>query len=667
DGAGVGSEVTVMRGGLSPQLARQVMAARRQIMVQKIAEMEGEIAAAMRRLEDLLRDARHVLVLAPIAPKTREDVRGAAVRLDAGIRWLRRDVWRLKCHRDILAMDVRVDGVEVRELMAAGTGQQSLASPAMAAAGPESARKERAPSLPRLASRSGALLTAARSPPQSPNSPSRSVGRSDRPSTTESIETFMGTDVFQTPPESALDPTHRESYRLPPLQLNVQQQQQQRTDEHRASVSSALLSVSSAGGPGGSLSHASSTSSVRPAHTRGAESWAEIPSPGTREGPIPPTPTAEEREVALLARTTTLASGMEFDGAATVPVPAMPDGKQRSSVRRSLQKTLREAHAQVPGSGAVHRHRKGRESEGTIRSSGGGPGGVGGGSGEGDEAADGTPSLQREKGRFILHGKQASVIQFGGEWPNERMKMRREAWRQSSQSPTEELTPRQGAGGGGGGGRGWEGGEMGTPSTMRGGEESDGLAPESALREDAEAAEAFATAGSRGGRPGSGASGEGEGGLAYFDLSPAWDPESGTRQTAFALAPAQSHDAGAFGADPEMAKRTPVLAPQRGSLVPSDAGTLESSDREDFSLGPRDNRRTALGLPAPAKGTMEPEGLGSARADDGAMAEVGAERGGLAEDPDGESMIMAPIGDEELRRISRQAQTVGVAERVDAQ
>ncbi|KAK3066690.1 hypothetical protein LTR53_016858, partial [Teratosphaeriaceae sp. CCFEE 6253] len=658
DGAGVGSEVTVMRGGLSPQLARQVMAARRQIMVQKIAEMEGEIAGAMRRLEDLLRDARHVLVLAPIAPKTREDVRGAAVRLDAGIRWLRRDVWRLKCHRDILAMDVRVDGVEVRELVVAAS-QQTTAAATTVTAGAESARKERAPSLPRLASRSSALPTAARCPPQSPNSPSRSVGRSDRPSTTESIETFMGTDVFQTPPESALDPAHRENYRLPPLQLNVQQQQQQqqqRADEHRASVSSALLSVSSAGGPGGSLSHASSTSSVRPAHTRGAESWAEAPSPGTREGPIPPTPTAEEREVELLARTTTRASGMEFDGAAAVPVPATPDGKQRSSVRRSLQKTLREAHAQVPGSGAVHRHRKGRESEGTIRSSGGGPGGVGGGSGEGDEAADGTPSLQREKGRFILHGKQASVIQFGGEWPNERMKMRREAWRQSSQSPTEELTPRQGAGGGGGGGRGWEGGEMGTPSTMRGGEESDGLAPESALREDAEAAEAFATAGSRGGRPGSGASEEGEeGGLAYFDLSPAWDPESGTRQTAFALAPAQSHDAGAFGSDREPGKRTPVLAPQRGSLVPSDAGTLESSDREDFSLGPRDNRRTA-----PAKGTTGPEGLGSAGADD-ALAEAGAEREGLAEDPDDESMITGPIEDEELRRISRQAQTIGAA------
>ena len=80
----------------------------------------------------------------------------------------------------------------------------------------------------------------------------------------------------------------------------------------------------------------------------------------------------------------------------------------------------------------MHRHRKGKESDGTIRSGGGGsessPAAAAAGGGE-DTQTEGTPQLQREKGRFILHGKQASVIQFGGDWPSERMRARREKWR----------------------------------------------------------------------------------------------------------------------------------------------------------------------------------------------------------------------------------------------
>ncbi|KAI7687693.1 hypothetical protein KC322_g12320, partial [Hortaea werneckii] len=44
----------------------------------------------------------------------------------------------------------------------------------------------------------------------------------------------------------------------------------------------------------------------------------------------------------------------------------------------------------------------------------------------------GEPGASEHEGRFILHGKQASVIQFGDDWPNERMKLRREMWRQNS-------------------------------------------------------------------------------------------------------------------------------------------------------------------------------------------------------------------------------------------
>ena len=34
------------------------------------------------------------------------------------IKWMRRDIWRIKCHKDILAMDVRLDGVTASEVEA---------------------------------------------------------------------------------------------------------------------------------------------------------------------------------------------------------------------------------------------------------------------------------------------------------------------------------------------------------------------------------------------------------------------------------------------------------------------------------------------------------------------------------------------------------------------
>ncbi|TKA82803.1 hypothetical protein B0A55_01798 [Friedmanniomyces simplex] len=703
-------EVTVMRGGLSPQLARQVMAARRQIMVQKIAEMEQEVAEANKRLEDLMRDARHILVVAPIAPKTRDDVLHAAARVDAMTKWLRRDIWRMKCHRDILAMDVRLDGVSAQELQVI-TSQQTAAlmdssSSSSAAAG----QRIRAPSLSRLFSKGSAMAVPARSPPQSPTSTARS-GRSERPSTTGSIETFMGHDVFQTPPESSPGSKQGEGYRLPPLQLNVQQQQQR--EEHRASVSSALLSVSSAGGPG-SLSHASSTSSsMRRLHTHGSEQAVAADLPSPMDGATT-TPTAREREreVELLARSSTVPDAVvrgigngngngngHLDGAAAM-MTTTPDSKHKS-VRRSLQKTLREAHHQVQGPGSVHRHRKGKESDGTIRSSGGGGDGL-------EEAlqADGTPGLQREKGRFILHGKQASVIQFGSEWPNERMKTRRERWRESvSQSPKEELTPRAANGGGGGdvGDRGEE--EGWSPATMtttttsaerergrrsaaagretgeseedEGEEEENHISPQShGLREDAEAANAFAMAGSAerkvsssnisedraAGGGGGGDGSDGDGDPTYFDLSPQWDPEAGKRQTV--ISSARSHLHSQQSQQGKIGDGAPMMASESGMAV--------ESDEEDSSLGPREKRRTVIGpLISPGVGGGSSALVGSAAAMM-PMTEGGAERAepllepardlleeGEGEEGEEDSMIEGPVGDEELRRISRVARGVG--------
>ena len=102
---------------------------------------------------------------------------------------------------------------------------------------------------------------------------------------------------------------------------------------------------------------------------------------------------------------------------------------------------------------------------------------------------------------------------------------------------------------------------------------------------------------------------------AYFDLSQ-WDPQIGKRQTV-------------FGPEPHRVfSRTKSL--------------VAESDEEDFSLGPRDNRRAITGPSIrindrSTSGHSEGYALG------------GAEEDVLGED---DSMISAPINDDELRRIS---------------
>ncbi|KAF2862468.1 hypothetical protein K470DRAFT_256098 [Piedraia hortae CBS 480.64] len=99
-------EVAVVRNEVSPQLQSQIMATRRHVMVQKITELERHLTETNKHLDALLRNARHLLVLAPIGPKTREDVVQAAMRADSLIRWYRREIWRMNCYRDILVMDI---------------------------------------------------------------------------------------------------------------------------------------------------------------------------------------------------------------------------------------------------------------------------------------------------------------------------------------------------------------------------------------------------------------------------------------------------------------------------------------------------------------------------------------------------------------------------------
>ena len=97
----------------------------------------------------------------------------------------------------------------------------------------------------------------------------------------------------------------------------------------------------------------------------------------------------------------------------------------RSKVRRSLHRTLREAHVPVH-----HRSKKGKDSSSSV--------GLAEDSGSLQEAE----GLARGAGSFTVHGKKASVITFGSEWhsmsPEERIRLRKQAQADESRvfSPT---------------------------------------------------------------------------------------------------------------------------------------------------------------------------------------------------------------------------------------
>ena len=104
-------------------------------------------------------------------------------------------------------------------------------------------------------------------------------------------------------------------------------------------------------------------------------------------------------------------------------IPELDFGENKSKVRRSLHRTLRDAH--VP---SHHRNKKGKDSASSVTMT--------------EETLSVTESegLARGAGSFTVHGKKASVITFGSEWqdmsPEERLKSRKSAQGDEVKAPT---------------------------------------------------------------------------------------------------------------------------------------------------------------------------------------------------------------------------------------
>jgi len=404
-----GSDVALQSGKIDTQFAQQMMDARKDLMQVRITESEDKLTQAIKGLEARLRDARHLQILAPIQPKTRELVIHAAGRLSATLKWTRIEIWRMKCHRDILAQELEDEkqGSIERQAQADRPTDLPQPQPAQSQLSPQQSRKASiAGGLARLTSKTSSITSSNKPPPLSP-------GSLARPGTKSSRDTEFGGDDFRTPPEtsrqsSPSDPSAH--FHPPPMSFGPT------TSERRSSFAS-----SSAHSPRMyPADHRPSISTtgdgtIDSDYDSDSEHGSQYatPPPGEAEELDPKTP-----DFSPLDGTRTDANGSDNEQALAA-LTGSP--RSRTKQRRSLHRTLRDSR----GNSSHRRGHKSRDSASTI-------------------ASDNTESegLARGKGSFTVHGKKASVIQFGSDWHNmtaeERLKTKKQLQEASEAASADE-------------------------------------------------------------------------------------------------------------------------------------------------------------------------------------------------------------------------------------
>ncbi|ROW15426.1 hypothetical protein VPNG_02304 [Cytospora leucostoma] len=380
-------EVSIVRSKVDQKLAQDILFARREVMMNKVGEANEKLQAEEKKLEQQLRNARHLQLLAPIQPRTRESLLMSAARLAAQLKWTRVEIWKLKCHRDIMLLDLE------EERQALGLPQ----GPISEAISPEK------PSLGRELSKasSGTMIPSplALAPVESPHNQAAAAD-----SDLESTET----DTFQTPPTSAtahsfLKP--QKSWELPSLNFDDD-------SPRKASVSSAASHPAIPSTPPRTAIDSSSATkstivSADDHHEPDAHEREILEQAGLLDADITRSPEAIEPARNMDHDT---ASDRHENAAHSTSMDKTDKG-DKNKIRRSLHRTLREGAGHLSHA----RSRKGKEPTKT----------------DGLTVTEDKDSemLTRKSGSFVVHGKKASVITFGSELqgmsPDERLRARK--------------------------------------------------------------------------------------------------------------------------------------------------------------------------------------------------------------------------------------------------
>lgn len=401
-------EVMIARSRVDQQMAQDILWARREIMLQRVAEANETLRDEEKKLDDQLRNARHLQLLAPIQPKTRDSILMCAGRMAAQLKWTRVDICRLKCHRDILLLDLEEEGRHLG--LQPGPVSEVVNSDKLGREVSKTSKESSGTVIPSV------VIPGASNAQRSPAGEATAVASDD-----ESINT----DTFQTPPTSATGPPrHQSAWELPSLTFER---------ARKGSVSSAKSSHQSI-----------FATPPRTAATSGSAPESAIVDEDHAEED------ADERDLlkqsGLLGGTISK-SPEHIDKTKAIDLDQVPERHEpgphsnsldKNKIRRSLQRTLRESAGHLSHA----RSRKGK-----------------------DPAASGSVDdseaeiLTRAAGPFVVHGKKASVITFGSELqslsPDERLRARKTphadgALVNDNGETIEEVTLGSGSGGGNG-------------------------------------------------------------------------------------------------------------------------------------------------------------------------------------------------------------------------
>lgn len=382
-------EVTIRNGILDDELALQIQTARRQIITQRISEAEEQLDVANKQLDAQLRNARHLQVLAPIQSKTREQIILAAGGIAAKVKWLRMEMWRTRCHKDILALDLD------EELKS--TGKLNV-------------RRQSSPA-------SGKVTSTIRDSHSGQSVDPQSNTRNDRVSPSAQATpgpAFSMDEVFRSSNLTPSPGLHKAkgSWELPPLSF----------DPTRSSKKSGSSNGTA------TAAHQALTHRVSQASVRGSDRAPSLAEMAARLAT--PTPGVEDGEQAVLkeagvvlsespspkAKRPGTADGEKEQDRESLKLTEVQNSEGRPRIRRSLQRTLRDSHQ----SGHHHRSKKGKDSASSAAAN------------EDASSLADSEGLARGTGSFTVHGKKASVITFGAEWqdmtPEERLKLRKSAY-----------------------------------------------------------------------------------------------------------------------------------------------------------------------------------------------------------------------------------------------
>lgn len=359
-------QVSIARGRIDQKMAEDIQVARRDFMQQKIEEGDEKVQASQKQLDEQLRNARHLQILAPIQPRTREQLLTAAARLSAQLRWTRMEIWKETCHRDILKMDLEEDLPELSPLNTPVKPQQS----------PAVGERDLSPTPRAKTENKNKLLGNPKKAHQ--------LAELQFDRFTGSAEAEDGIDSpldpkFETPPQSATTKPAGTSEPTPADRISV---------HHTTSVSSF---------------NPSETLSVEPQRPRSGNDLDEGRStrPLTRSAQEQDDIDADERD--FLRQAGLLEARSQHEGSEKGTASTPGEGGEfgdRNKIRRSLHRTLREGAGHL----SHHRSRKGKESGSNFALA--------------LEEARQESKLSRGTGSFTVHGKKASVINFGNEIKN---------------------------------------------------------------------------------------------------------------------------------------------------------------------------------------------------------------------------------------------------------